>query len=83
MTFRKQLHIGEETTQPFPSSTAQVIFVRCDCTANASKLIEKHFLDLRNMFSNQENIRIFSQNKKNELAKKNFLVPSARKFDLN
>ena len=33
-------------------------------TANASKFIEKHFLDLRNMFSNQENIRILSQNKK-------------------
>ena len=28
-------------------------------TANASKLIEKHFLDVRNMFSNQEKIKIF------------------------
>ena len=28
-------------------------------TANASKLIEKQLLDFRNMFSNQENIRIF------------------------
>ena len=28
-------------------------------TANASKLIEKNFLDLRNMFSNQKNIGIF------------------------
>ena len=34
------------------------------------------------MFSNQENIKMFSQNKKNKLAEKNFLVPSARKFDL-
>ena len=52
-------------------------------TANASKLTEKHFLDLRNMFSNQENIEYFSQNKKNKLAKKNFLISSARKIDLN
>ena len=28
-------------------------------TANASKLIEKYFLDLRSMFSIEENIRIF------------------------
>ena len=28
-------------------------------TANDSKRIEKYFLDLRNMFSIQENIRIF------------------------
>ena len=40
---------------------------------NASKLTEKYFLDLRNLFSNQEN----------RLTEKNFLVPSARKFDLN
>ena len=52
-------------------------------TANSSKLTEKHFLDLRNLFLNQENITVFSQNKKNKLTKKNFLVPSARKFDLN
>ena len=38
-------------------------------TANPLKLIEKNFLDLRNMFSNQENIRRFSQNKKNKLRK--------------
>ena len=30
-----------------------------DHTANPSKLIEKNFLDLRNMFTNQENNRIF------------------------
>ena len=29
------------------------------CTANPSKFTEKCFLDLRNLFSNQENIRIF------------------------
>ena len=29
------------------------------CTENALKLTEKYFLDLRNMFSNQENLRIF------------------------
>ena len=52
-------------------------------TANPSKLIEKYFLDLRNLFSNQENIRLFSQNKKNEHTEKNFLVPSARNFDSN
>ena len=52
-------------------------------TANTSKLTENYFLDLRNLFSNQENMRIFSQNKKNKLTAKNFLVPSARKFDLN
>ena len=28
-------------------------------TANSSKLFEKYFLDLRNMFANHENIRIF------------------------
>ena len=36
-------------------------------TANASKLTEKYF----------------SQNKKNKLTEKNFLVLSAKKFDLN
>ena len=51
-------------------------------TANASKLIEKCFLDLRNIFSNQENIRKFFSKKKIYLAKKNFLVPSTRKFIL-
>ena len=35
------------------------------------------------MFSNQENIEIFSENKKNKLSEKSFLVPSARKFDLS
>ena len=53
------------------------------CTANPSKLIEKDFLDLRNMFSNEENIRNknISQNKTNFLdikktllSKKVFLV---------
>ena len=38
-------------------------------TANPSKRIEESFLDLRNMFSSQENIRMFSQNKKNKLRK--------------
>ena len=34
-------------------------------TVNASKLIEKYFLDLRNMFPNQENIRLcFSKQEK-------------------
>ena len=47
------------------------------------KLIEKHLIDLRNMFSYQENIDYCSQNKKNELTEKNFLVSPARKFDLN
>ena len=28
-------------------------------TANGSKLIEEYFLDLRNMFPNQENIKLF------------------------
>ena len=51
-------------------------------TANPSKLIEKNVLDLRNMFSNHENIRMFPQNTKNKLTEKNFLVPSTRKFDL-
>ena len=50
--------------------------------ANPSKLIQKNFLDLRNVFSNQENIRIFFSKQKNKLTEKNFLVPSARKFDL-
>ena len=29
------------------------------CTANASKRTEKYFLDLRNLFSNQENTGTF------------------------
>ena len=45
-------------------------------TANASKLIEKYFLDLR---SKSEH---FSQNKKTYPAEKNFPVPSVRKFIL-
>ena len=51
--------------------------------ANPSKLTEKCFLDSRNLFSNQENNRIISRNKKNKRTEKNFLVLSARKFDLN
>ena len=51
-------------------------------TANALELIEKYFLDLRNTFLNQENIRNFSQNRKIHLAEKNFLVLSVRKFIL-
>ena len=51
-------------------------------TANIFKLTEKYFLDLRNMFLNQENIRTFSQNKKIYLAQTNFPVPSIRKFIL-
>ena len=52
-------------------------------TANASKFIEKCLLDLRNIFSNQENIRKNpSWNNKIYLAKKSFLVPSIRKFIL-
>ena len=62
----------------------ELILVIRSYTPNASKLIEKHFLDLRNLFSNQENIKdIFSQNKKNKPTEKHFLVPSTRKFDLN
>ena len=44
---------------------------------------------LRNIFliweicSQIKKILDFSQNKKNKLAEKNFLVPSARKFDWN
>ena len=39
------------------------------------KLIEKNFLDLRNMFSNQKKIsECFSHNKKNKLTEKDFLV---------
>ena len=52
-------------------------------TANASKLIEKYFLDLRNMFSNQENIRIYFSKEEKQTHKKNFAVPAARKFNLN
>ena len=51
-------------------------------TANPSKLIEKCFLDLRNIFSNQENIRKFFPKQEIYLAKKNFLVPSVRMFIL-
>ena len=55
---------------------------KLDYTANGSKLMEKYFLDLRNIFLNQENIRNSFQNKKIYLAKKNLLVPSIRKFIL-
>ena len=53
------------------------------CTANPSKLIEKNFLDSRNMLSNQENFIefIFLKARKMNSMKK-FLIPSARKFDL-
>ena len=34
----------------------------CRCAANASKLIEKCFLDLRNIFLNQKNIRRLQEN---------------------
>ena len=44
-------------------------------TANASKLIEKHFLDLRNMFSNQENIKSSFSKQEKKLTEKNVLVP--------
>ena len=47
------------------------------CTANASKLIEKNFLDLTNMFSICSQIKkileYFSQNKKNKFTEKIFL----------
>ena len=52
-------------------------------TVNTSEVIEKCFLDLRNMLLNQENIRNSSQNKKIYLAKKNFLVPSISQFILS
>ena len=39
------------------------------------------FLPLQS-FANCDNIRYFSHNKKNKFTKKNFLVPSAREFDL-
>ena len=35
------------------------VFLKYIHTANHSKLIEKCFLDLRNVFSNQKNIRKF------------------------
>ena len=41
-------------------------------TAKASKLIGKYFFDLRNMFLNQENIRIFFSKQK-QYTEKNFL----------
>ena len=63
--------------------THPVYYDRKMFTANTLTLIEKYFLNLRNMFPNQENIGYFSQNKENKLTEKNFLVPSARKFDLN
>ena len=49
---------------------------------NASKLTELYFLDLRNLFLNQENVRKFFQIKKIYPAEKNFLVPSVRKVIL-
>ena len=42
-------------------------------TENASKLTEKYFLDLRNMFSNQENIRTFFKTRKINSLRKIFL----------
>ena len=48
------------------------------CTANSSKFIERYFLDSRNIFLNQENIREFFSNKKIHLAEKNFIVLSVR-----
>ena len=53
-----------------------------DVTANPSKPNEKCFLDLRNIFSNQENIRKFFSKQEVYLAKKTFLVPSIRMFIL-
>ena len=50
----------------------------CKC----QKLTKERFLDLRNMFLNQENVRIFSQSKWIRLTKKTIPVPSARKFNL-
>ena len=47
------------------------------------KTIEKNFLDLRNMHQIKKALKYFSQNKKNKLTEKKFLVPSTRKFDLN
>ena len=51
--------------------------------ANPSKLTEKYILDLRNLFSNQENIGIFFSKQENKLTEKKFLVSAARKLDLN
>ena len=50
---------------------------RLVCTANASKLTEKYFFDLRNLFSDQGNFRVFFS-KQEKLTEKTFLVYSAR-----
>ena len=49
------------------------------CSANASKLIEKFFLNLRNMFSNQENIRIFFSKQEKQTHREKFSCPFCKK----
>ena len=51
--------------------------------ANASKLIEKCFLDLRNIFSNQENIRKFFSKQEDLSSKKKFSGSFHKKIYLN
>ena len=52
-------YLKYDTTVLFLSSYRQLFVSDPHCKCHASKLIEEHFLDLRNMFSNQENIGIF------------------------
>ena len=49
------------------------------CTANASKRIEKYFLNLEYMFL--KILEYFSQNKKSSVTEKSFDVPLARKME--
>ena len=52
-------------------------------TASASKLIEKCFLDLRNIFSNQENIRKFFSKQEDLSGYEKFSRPFHKKIYLN
>ena len=72
------------TVDPVPNGSEHIEpRVNVAHTANASKLIEKYFLvgEMRSQI--KKILKFFSQNKKNKLTEKNFLVPSARKSDLN
>ena len=52
-------------------------------TANASKLIEKCFLDLRNMLLNQENIRKFFSKQEDLSSQEKFFRPFYKLVYLN
>ena len=52
-------------------------------TANASKLIEKCFLDLRNIFLNQESIRKFFSKQEDLSSQEKFSRPFHKKVYLN